>query len=99
MSVKTQEQACILSGSLDHEAEQISAGGCAASGSFPQTRRALPDMLNSSSETASKQNKATADFRPDIEGLRAIAVLSVIGFHYGVPWLIQAGLSASMSSS
>ncbi|WP_246229674.1 acyltransferase family protein [Bradyrhizobium cytisi] len=43
-------------------------------------------MLNSSSETASKQNKA-ADFRPDIEGLRAIAVLSVIGFHYGVPWL------------
>jgi peptidoglycan/LPS O-acetylase OafA/YrhL len=26
-------------------------------------------------------------FRPDIEGLRAISVLSVLAYHYGVPWL------------
>lgn len=26
-------------------------------------------------------------FRADIEGLRAISIISVLGYHYGVPWL------------
>jgi peptidoglycan/LPS O-acetylase OafA/YrhL len=26
-------------------------------------------------------------FRADIEGLRAISILSVVGYHYGIPWL------------
>jgi peptidoglycan/LPS O-acetylase OafA/YrhL len=30
---------------------------------------------------------STATYRPDIDGIRAIAVLSVVGFHCGIPWL------------
>src|SRR5438067_254931 len=32
-------------------------------------------------------SRAATHFRADVEGLRAIAVLSVVAFHYGVPGL------------
>src|SRR5689334_6178530 len=32
-----------------------------------------------------KQNSQTSGFRPDIEGLRGIAVLIVVAFHCGIP--------------
>ena len=28
-----------------------------------------------------------SSFRPDIEGLRAVAILLVVSFHAGIPWL------------
>src|SRR5882762_6957582 len=31
-----------------------------------------------------KDHSSPFSFRPDIEGLRAVAVLSVVGFHYGI---------------
>ena len=33
------------------------------------------------------RSEPTNRFRPDIEGLRAVAVLLVIGFHAGIPFL------------
>ncbi|MDD2811498.1 acyltransferase, partial [Rhodoferax sp.] len=33
-----------------------------------------------------KAAAASADFRPDINALRALAVLAVVAYHYGVPY-------------
>ena len=30
---------------------------------------------------------ASPHFRPDIEGLRAVAILAVLAYHAGIPWL------------
>ena len=44
------------------------------------------------------RNNATKTFRPDIEGLRGIAVFVVVAFHCGIPGF-SGGSSASTSSS
>lgn len=44
-----------------------------------------PTLLATSQEPRALAHVRSAGFRPDIEGLRAIAVLLVVAFHYGVP--------------
>lgn len=39
------------------------------------------------SPASQAMHRPTADHRKDIDGLRAVAVLSVLGFHCGIPWL------------
>ena len=34
-----------------------------------------------------ERDASASHFRADIEGLRAVAVLLVVGYHAGVPWL------------
>lgn len=43
--------------------------------------------VESTPEDAPSRNPAKSEFRPDIEGLRAVAVLAVVLFHAGVPGL------------
>jgi peptidoglycan/LPS O-acetylase OafA/YrhL len=42
-------------------------------------------MRASYGQTAEPPRVAGLPFRPDVEGLRAVAVLAVVAFHYGVP--------------
>src|SRR4051812_6519217 len=64
-----------------------------------RTAPPLPDVAEASrtpavrgagrgpARTATAQGDHGSGFRPDIEGLRAVAVLSVVLFHAGVPFL------------
>lgn len=55
-------------------------------GQTAEPLRSTRVALNAHNDTASGARSAdTTHFRPDIEGLRAVAVLAVIAFHFGVP--------------
>jgi peptidoglycan/LPS O-acetylase OafA/YrhL len=45
----------------------------------------LPSLEHGMGPSAVEQSKRSSAFRPDIEGLRGIAVLIVVAFHCGVP--------------
>jgi peptidoglycan/LPS O-acetylase OafA/YrhL len=62
----------------------VSSTRAEGSPTYPAPREGLPGQV------ASQQMSAVAaarSFRPDIEGLRALAVLGVIAFHFGATGL------------
>ena len=52
---------------------------------FPETQRETVPALNS-------ERRGSAAYRPDIDGLRAIAILSVVLYHGGV-WFLPGGFT------
>src|SRR5579859_118262 len=42
---------------------------------------------SSAEREASFSQDRSPSYRPDIEGMRAVAILMVVGFHAGIPWL------------